>query len=140
MAKPDIKPKQRGGPRPNSGRKPKPFTVLKRRIEAERVDDAEYGFALFVTVMRNDNEAIDLRLNCAREVMDRVLGKPKQIGELTGKNGTPLATLNATVDLSGHTDAQVREMITKLAAATIMPTQLHQTDESNPPNTAPTGS
>lgn len=59
--------------------------------------------------------------------------------EITGKNGAPLTTLNANVDLSDVSDVALNQMITKLAAATIMPTQLTQTDESNTPDSAPTG-
>ncbi len=84
MAKQEGKSK-RGGPRSRSGRKPGAFTVLKRRIESERAEDADYGFALFVSTMRDDNQDLELRLSCAREVMDRVLGRPKQPAEVETK-------------------------------------------------------
>jgi hypothetical protein len=74
-----------GGKREGAGRKPKAFAVLKRRLENERIEDAEYAFALYVAVMRSENEGMTLRLDCAREVMDRVLGKPKQLAEVESK-------------------------------------------------------
>lgn len=76
---------KRGGNRQGAGRKPKAFVVLKRRIESERAEDADYGFALFVSTMRDNNQDLDLRLSCAREVMDRVLGRPKQPAEVETK-------------------------------------------------------
>ena len=91
MAKPITPTKsKRGGVRPNSGRKPKAFTLLKRRIETERVEDAEYAFALLASVMRDANQDIERRLGCAEKIMDRVLGKPKTLTEITGANGDPL--------------------------------------------------
>lgn len=66
--------------------------MLKRRLEEERVEDAECAFALFAGVMRDPEQDLALRLECAREVMDRVLGKPKQLNEHTGKDGNPIET------------------------------------------------
>lgn len=74
-----------GGKRKGAGRKPKAFTKLKHRIESEREDDAEYAFALFAGVMRDPEQPIDLRLDCGREVMNRVLGKPQEHHELSGE-------------------------------------------------------
>lgn len=67
--------------------------MLKRRMEEERVEDAECAFALFAGVMRDPAQDLALRLECAREVMDRVLGKPKQLNEHTGKDGNPIETI-----------------------------------------------
>ena len=60
-------------------------------MEAERIEDAEYAFALFVTVMRSSSEDMPVRLDCAREVMDRVLGRPKQTNEHSGPNGKAIS-------------------------------------------------
>lgn len=72
------------GAKGRSGRKPKLYTELKHRIEAERKDDAEYAFALLASVMRDPAQPLELRLDCGREVMNRVLGKPKEQHELSG--------------------------------------------------------
>lgn len=79
-----VRPKNFHGKKGKSGRKPKLFTQLKHRIESERTDDAEYAFALFASVMRDPTQPIDLRLDCGREVMNRVLGKPQERHELSG--------------------------------------------------------
>ncbi len=62
---------------PGGGRKAKAFTLLKRRIEAEQTDDADYAFALHAKVMRDPKQPITLRLECANWVSNRVLGLPK---------------------------------------------------------------
>lgn len=67
-----------GGPRPNAGRKPSVYTQLKRRVEAERVSDAERAFDLYVQVMDNAEEPIVLRLQAADWITNRVQGKPKE--------------------------------------------------------------
>jgi hypothetical protein len=73
-----TKPKdRRGGPRPGSGRKPNPAKALNREI-ADRLDEAEYAFNLFVKLMRDEDQSNTTRLECATEVMNRVLGKPRQ--------------------------------------------------------------
>lgn len=90
---------KRGGRRKNAGRKPKAFTLLKRRIEKERGEDAEYAFSLFAHVMRDESHDMPLRLHCAEEIMNRVWGKAKQTNELTGKDGKDLAAGPAVVIL-----------------------------------------
>lgn len=64
-----------GGARPNSGRKPRPVNALNRKI-CDRLDDAIFAFELHASTMRDAKQPLDLRLDCAREVMNRVLGKP----------------------------------------------------------------
>ena len=83
--------KGRSGGHPNSGRKPSAYTQLKRRIESERVEDAEYAFALYVAVMRNESEPISMRMAAADWVANRVLGKPKEKIEHSGDAEKPLA-------------------------------------------------
>lgn len=83
--------KRKGGRRTGAGRKPKAFTTLKRRIETERADDAEYAFALYAEVMRDAAQPLALRLDCANWVSNRVLGLPKaetkHSGELNVSGG-----------------------------------------------------
>ena len=109
--KPKTKPKdasKRGGPRPNSGRKPKAVTELKAALISEsvvipgdlgpatpigadeRTTAADYAFRLFVREMQNADRSIELRLDCGREVMNRTWGKPRQAVEISGPEGEPL--------------------------------------------------
>lgn len=73
------------GVRGKSGRKPGAYTQLRRRIETERVDDAEYGFALYVGVMRNEDEELPVRLSAADWVVRQVVGNPKNRDNVTGE-------------------------------------------------------
>lgn len=66
-----------GGARSGAGRKPRPAEKLKRDL-TERLDDARFAFDLFVRTMRDAKQPLSLRLECSSEVMNRVLGKPKQ--------------------------------------------------------------
>lgn len=67
-----------GGPRPGAGRKPKAINVLKLKALAEAEGDAEYAFAFVIACLRNPELPVDLRLDCAKEVMDRRWGKSVQ--------------------------------------------------------------
>jgi hypothetical protein len=66
---------RRGGKRANAGRKPSEYTLLKRRVIAENVEDADRAFDLYVQIMDNPEEDTQMRLAAADRVMDRVLGK-----------------------------------------------------------------
>jgi hypothetical protein len=66
---------RRGGKRANAGRKPSEYTLLKRRVIAENVEDADRAFDLYVQIMDNPEEETNMRLAAADRVMDRVLGK-----------------------------------------------------------------
>lgn len=90
------------GVKGKSGRKPKAFTLLKRRIEAEKQDDAEYAFTLYASVMRDKNAPLDLRLDCADWVASRVLGKPTQ--PLRGDGESPLLIQLNAVDYRNGLD------------------------------------
>lgn len=68
-----------GGFRPGAGRKPKPLTLLKRAAMSQIENDAAYALRLYVEVMREEEYDIHLRLDAAREVMDRTWGKPAQV-------------------------------------------------------------
>lgn len=79
----------RGGSRTGAGRKPRPITELNRSI-AERSADAIYALDLHVLTMRAAGEDIELRLACAREVMNRVLGKPTEKHEHGSDEDRPI--------------------------------------------------
>jgi hypothetical protein len=66
---------RRGGFRPGAGRKPSEYTLLKRRVIAENVEDADRAFDLYVQIMDNPLEETQMRMAAADRVMDRVLGK-----------------------------------------------------------------
>lgn len=72
------------GKKGRSGRKPKEFTLFRKRIESQKIDDAEYAFALYAETMRDEDKAIELRLECADWIANRVLGKPKEKTEQSG--------------------------------------------------------
>jgi len=78
----------KGGKRSGAGRKPKAITVLKRKLAEEKRDDAEYAFGLFVAFMQSNDTDARLRIECAKEVLDRVLGKPSQSVALAYSNMT----------------------------------------------------
>lgn len=101
----------RGGSRPNAGRKPKAVTELKQALISElapptgdpRTDAAEYAFRLFEKTMRDEKGAsLDLRLECGREVMNRVWGKPMQAVKHSGDDGAPLKVIVEYADDQGH--------------------------------------
>jgi len=111
------------GVKGRSGRKPRPITVLKRQLAEDRKDDAVYAYSLFVAVMRDEKELRRVRLDCAREVMDRVLGKPHQsftLGELNDEDiakavGPILARLG--VELIPPNGARVEDSASQPAAS-----------------------
>jgi hypothetical protein len=74
------KPNNRGGPRPNSGRKRKPTKEIKEN------GAAEYAFRLFDAVMRNEKIGMTMRLDCATEILNRVWGKPTERRENKNEN------------------------------------------------------
>jgi hypothetical protein len=102
MAKPkknQSKSNNRGGPRPNSGRKPKPVTAIKQALITELVsvgevpedaknDAAVYAFRLFDKIMRDDTVGVTTRLDCATEILNRVWGKATERRENVNKNET----------------------------------------------------
>jgi hypothetical protein len=66
------------GAKGRSGRKPSAFTILKRRVQQEKIEDAEYAFSLYATVMRDESEEKQMRLAAADWIAKRVLGQPTQ--------------------------------------------------------------
>lgn len=77
--------KNNGGKRKGAGRKPKAYTQFKRRLEQEKIEDADYAFWLHTKVMQDDEQSIELRLQCADWIANRVLGKPKERAEISGE-------------------------------------------------------
>lgn len=86
--------KGKGGKKGRSGRKVKAFTVLKQRIESEKQKDAEYAISLYVAVMRDGEQPLPLRLDCADWVANRVMGKPKEHQEHSGATRVEVAYVN----------------------------------------------
>lgn len=92
-SRPRTKPKSnRGGARPGAGRKPKAIVEMRMALIAPLIPEpakpltdaksaAEYALALFEGTMRDESKALDLRLDCAREVLDRTIGKPRIANE-----------------------------------------------------------
>lgn len=68
----------RGGARPNSGRKPGYLVRLEREFIASQEQEAEFAFAYVVAMMRGENKFTPGGFITAKEVMDRVWGKPSQ--------------------------------------------------------------
>lgn len=101
----DAKPKPpqgRGGKRAGSGRKPKAITEMREAVIApltaaqprlaivkadgetaplseleQRRSSAEFAIELFDETMRDESKNLDLRLDCAREVLNRAIGRPR---------------------------------------------------------------
>ncbi len=61
-----------------SGRKPGAATILRRRLVADKVEEAEASFAYLCATRDNEDEWGSLRLAAAGMILERVLGKPRQ--------------------------------------------------------------
>lgn len=72
--------------RHGGGRKPKEATILKRRIVANKIEEAEASFAFLVAIRDNEDEPIAQRLAAAESILDRVLGKPAQVQPQQGED------------------------------------------------------
>lgn len=88
-----------GGKRKNAGRKPEAQTLALRKLQEEKVDDAEYGFALLAGWMRDQSLDKNFRRGCAIVVMDRVWGK-----------GSGEARWNLNVDVSKLDEQQLERL------------------------------
>lgn len=101
-----------GGPQPGSGRKPKLLTALLLTQESA-AEDIAYAYRLFANTMRDQDAETELRLDCGRELMNRLCGKPPQAVELSGTDGEPLGLDMARLQLvimdalSHHPEARV---------------------------------
>lgn len=61
---------------------------FKKSVQTMYGDDAEYALALFTAVMREAEIPLDIRMDAAAMVADRILGKPRQehiVGASTDK-------------------------------------------------------
>ena len=74
--------------RPGGGRKKKPGTVLREMDQAYRIVEAEKSFRFMVGIRDNAKVPWGIRVEAAKDIQDRVFGKPKQSTDLTsgGKN------------------------------------------------------
>lgn len=93
-----------GGRRPGAGRKPKLLRTLLQEVPGA-ADDAEFAYGLFRDLMRDPNQMTDVRMDAAREVLNRLIGKPKQAVEVAGEDGGPLRVLVEYADADAHPDA-----------------------------------
>jgi hypothetical protein len=85
-----------GGPQPGSGRKPKLLTaLLLEQPKAE--EDIRFAYELFSKTMRDEGHPIELRLDCARELFNRLCGKPAQSVNLGG-DGTAITVVRQARD------------------------------------------
>jgi hypothetical protein len=78
-----------GGPRAGSGRKPKLLTELLISQETA-ADDIAFAYALFRDTMKDQSQDIALRLDCSREILNRLCGKPAQALQVSGADGNEL--------------------------------------------------
>lgn len=78
-----------GGKREGAGRKPLAATVLKEKL-GDYAEDALKAFKFCSELMNDASAEKNVRLAAAREVMDRLWGKPTQAVQLSGKDGGPI--------------------------------------------------
>lgn len=72
----------RGGRRPGAGRKRKEVVEHRESTLEERLAAAGRALDLHIKVMDSEKVDLRLRLDAAREVMDRIWGKPTQRQEI----------------------------------------------------------
>jgi hypothetical protein len=83
LKKPPIK-GAHGGTRAGAGRKPDLTRALRDGYLKDKQAEAEYAYALMAATMRDGYLDVAVRLDAAREVMNRTWGKPRQAVELSG--------------------------------------------------------
>lgn len=69
---------QRGGARANAGRKPGYMVKLQREFITAKENEAEFAFAYIVAMMHGERKFDMGGFTTAREVMDRIWGRPAQ--------------------------------------------------------------
>ncbi len=77
----------RGGKRAGAGRKPKAINQLKKQAIESAGGDASRALGIVVSIMDTAPLLDRLKLDAAREVMDRVWGKSVQALEHSGPDG-----------------------------------------------------
>jgi hypothetical protein len=124
------KPK-RGGARKGAGRKPKAATVLRDKLIAGKSADAEAAYAVFVKHMGSND--VPTQLECAREVMNRVWGKPHQAIQLDHSGGvtTSLADEDRKL-LDGLKTSLGDSLEAKVAAADALLHAAQELERGNP--------
>lgn len=107
-----------GGAQPNSGRPklPKPMDLARQLVEEHAAALLRPHFKSLGLLLNDDGTVLELpsgavvvhqgeatdiedlgaQIAAARELLDRVYGKPKQATEITGKDGTPLGPMFVT--------------------------------------------
>lgn len=122
-----------GGAQPGAGRPkaPRAVDVLRERIErdVDRVLEplfdalaADRGLALAIKgggMEIGYSPDHPTRIQAARELLDRAYGKPKQVQELTGAEGSPLPQVVIPIDQDWQTDVAeaLRDMVSAGAAS-----------------------
>lgn len=66
------------------GRKLAAATILRHRLESERVGEAEYAFDFYSSVMRDEEEPTSTRMAAADWIANRVWGKPTDHKQIAG--------------------------------------------------------
>lgn len=104
----------KGGSRPNAGRKPKPVKEMRDALIkeiggtgdvpfGEQKDAATFAFKLFEKTMRDDKGAdLATRLDCAREILNRVWGKAPQSVKISGDPNEPVNIVIHYADSHAH--------------------------------------
>lgn len=89
---------KKGGP----GRKPEPPEIKKMFVEAS-IEAAQ----MLINTMHNEDAKLELRIDCANEILNRGIGKPIQqvISENINEN------TNRNYDFSNLTVAEIKELL-----------------------------
>lgn len=88
----------RGGKREGAGRKPELARRLHRALIEAKAAEYEWALAYVADTMRNEDEPTPIRLMAAREVMDRIRGKPFQRTENIDVTRIALALLERGIN------------------------------------------
>lgn len=67
-----------GGKRKGAGRKTKEITKLRALSLTEKADEADKSLKLLIEFRDDAHMMPELRRDCAKDIMDRIWGKPKQ--------------------------------------------------------------
>ncbi|TXH41554.1 MAG: hypothetical protein E6Q97_37365 [Desulfurellales bacterium] len=76
-----------GGRRPGAGRPLAAATILRNAALADRDQEAQKSLDFCIALRDNVGAKNDIRLAAAKEIMDRVWGRPKQSVEHSGTLG-----------------------------------------------------
>lgn len=84
-----------GGKRTGAGRKPGAVSKAKRQLSEMAKGHAEMALSVLAEIAQN-GEAESARVTAAVAILDRAYGKPPQSLEVSGPEGGPIATVDAT--------------------------------------------